>query len=364
MLSHKVSESMFWLRDDRLAALVSSHFRLNHHDEVCFRICPVDEVVCRQSTMGSTLITVINYSGAVILVLAVLENLLVMVVLAATSHLRIKYFAFVFSLALADLAFSVMAIVYALNRARFLSALLQSSFFVSVLMILAVAVNRYLALTITPPSRYDALVTRCRLVVVCLLLWCFSLALHLPVVLVASDEVRLILSAWSRSMLVLAVWIVTAVLYRFVFRKIKSYVPPLASSPGLSIPDDSEQAATRVRQTRRLLVTFSIILVTSFICWIPFNVGQIMEYFIKTGQSTISDDTFNNYNWVCGFIYCLSPAINPLIYWWRLDGFRQGFKELFCRCLLQNQEQLVETVDGNENQQNTESTHWIKNDNK
>ncbi|XP_038071618.1 melanocortin receptor 4-like [Patiria miniata] len=303
--------------------------------------------------MVSSFATVTNYFIAVIAVLALLENLLVMVVLAKTSHLRIKYFAFVFSLALADLVFSVMAIAFSINRAQFLSALLQSSFFVSVLMILAVAVNRYLALTITPPSRYDALVTRCRLVVVCLLLWCFSLALHLPVVLVASSEVRLILSAWFRSPLILAVWIVTAVLYFFVFRKIKGYVPPLASSPGLSIPDDSEQAATRVRQTRRLLVTFSIILVTSCICWIPYNIGQIIEYFIETGQSTISDDTSNNYNTFTGFIYCLSPAINPLIYWWRLDGFRQGFNALFCRCLPQNQD-FGEMVDY-EVQQNTET---------
>ncbi|XP_038073998.1 melanocortin receptor 4-like [Patiria miniata] len=363
MLSHKVSFDVLVARD-RLATSVSSHFRLNHFDEVCFRICPVDQIVCRQSTMGSTLITVINYAAGVIAVLAVLENLLVMVVLAKTSHLRIKYFAFVFSIALADLVFSVMAIAFSINRARLFSALLQSSFFVSVLTILAVAVNRYLALTISPPSRYDALVTRCRLVVVCLLLWCFSLALHLLVIFVASNEVRLILSAWFRSPLILAVWIVTAVLYRFVFRKIKSYVPPLASSPGLSIPDDSEQAATRVRQTRRLLVTFSIILVTSFICWIPYNIGQIIKYFIETGQSTISDDIYNSYNTIAACVYCLSPAINPLIYWWRLDGFRQGFKELSCCCLLQKPEQLVETVDGNEDRQNTESTHWIKNDNK
>ncbi|XP_038073999.1 sphingosine 1-phosphate receptor 2-like [Patiria miniata] len=306
-----------------------------------------------QSTMSSTLIIVISYCGAVISGLAVLENLLVMVVLAKTSHLRIKYFAFIFNLALADLAFAAMLIAYALIRARVLLALLQSSFFVSVLTILAVAVNRYLALTITPFFRYDALVTRCRLVVVCLLLWCFSLALHLPVILVASNEVRLILSAWFRSPFVLAVWIVTAVLYRFVFSKIKSYVPPLASSRGVFIPNDSEQTATRVRQTRRLLVTLSIILVTSFICWIPFNVGQIMEYFIKTGQSTISDDTFNNYNTFAAFIYCLSPAINPLIYWWRLDDFRQGFKALFCRRLLQNQE-FGEKVDY-EDQQSTET---------
>ncbi|XP_038074000.1 adenosine receptor A2a-like [Patiria miniata] len=306
-----------------------------------------------QSTMGSAIITVITYSGAVISGLAVLENLLVMVVLAKTSHLRIKYFAFVFNLALADLAFASMLIAYSLKQARVLSALLHSSFLVSVLMILAVAVHRYLALTISPPSRYDALVTRCRLVVVCLLLWCFSLALHLPVTLVASDEVRLILSAWFRSPLVLVVWIVTAVLYFFVFRKIKSYIPTVPSSP-VVCTDNKDQAAPRVLQTRRLLVTFSIILVTSFICWIPYHIGQIMEYFIETGQSTISNDTFNNYNTIAACVYCLSPAINPLIYWWRLDGFRQGFKALFCRRVLQNQE-LKETVNGNEDQQNTET---------
>ncbi|XP_038073518.1 G-protein coupled receptor 6-like [Patiria miniata] len=309
-----------------------------------------------QSTMSSTLSTIITYSGAVISGLAVLENLLVIVVLAATNHLRIKYFAFIFNLALADLAFAAMLIAFALLRARVLLALLQASLFVSVLMILAVAVHRYLALTITPPSRYDALVTRCRLVSVSLLLWCFSLALHLPVVLVASNEVRLILSAWFRSPLVLVVWIVTAVLYFFVFRKINRYtcITTIPSSSPVVRTDDTEPAAPRVLQTRRLLVTFSIILVTSFICWIPYNVGQIIEYFIETGQSSISDDAFDDYNTIAALVYCLSPAINPLIYWWRLDGFRQGLKALFCRCLLQNQD-LGETVNGNKDQQNTET---------
>ncbi|XP_038071630.1 melanocortin receptor 4-like [Patiria miniata] len=308
------------------------------------------------STMASTLSTIITYSAAVISGLAVLENLLVIVVLAATSHLRIKYFTFVFNLALADLAFVAMLIAFSLNRARVLLALLQAFLFVSELMILAVAVHRYLALTITPPSRYDALVTRCRLVVVCLLLWCFSLALHLPIILVASDEVRLILSAWFRPPLVLTVWIATAVLYFFVFRKINRYtcITTIPSSSPVVRTDDTEPAAPRVLQTRRLLVTFSIILITSFICWTPYNIGQIMEYFIKTGQSTISEETLNNYNTIAALVYCLSPAINPLIYWWRLDGFRQGLKALFCRCLLQNQD-LGETVDGNEDQQNTET---------
>ncbi|XP_038071504.1 melanocortin receptor 5-like [Patiria miniata] len=309
--------------------------------------------------MNSTLITVITYCGAVISGLAVLENLLVIVVLAATSYLRIKYFTFVFNLALADLGFSVMLIAYALNRDHVFSALMQSFLFVAVLMILAVAVNRYLTLTISPPSRYDALVTPCRLAMVCLLLWCFSFALNVPVVLVASKDVRLILAAWFRPPFVLVVWIVTVVLYLIVFRKINSYtsLPTIPSSPvyGTNNPDMTEQSPPRVGQTRRLMITFSIILVTSFICWTPFNIAQIMEYFIKTGQSTISDDTLNNFNTIGAFVYCLSPAINPLIYWWRLDGFRQGFKGLFCCCLLQKPEQLVEEiVDDNEDQQNTE----------
>jgi hypothetical protein len=200
-----------------------------------------------------------------------------------------------------------------------------------------VAVNRCLALYLLPP-RYDALVTRARLILVYLFIWCFSLALHLLIHFLASHEVNVFLSAWLRLALILTVWIVTAVMYFVVFRKIKSYSPPLALSPS------SEQASSGVYQSRHLLVTFCVILVTSFICWAPYIISQIIEYFMKTGQATISEETFKIYTSCSVWLYFLSPAINPLIYWWRLDGFRAGFKALFCRCLVQPTEELRDII--------------------
>ena len=96
---------------------------------------------------------------------AVVENLLVMVVFAGTKNLHIKYYTFIFNLALADFLFSIsqIALIWGHNVKVFY-ALVAATYAVSILMILTVAVNRYLALILMPSSRYDALVTRRRLI--------------------------------------------------------------------------------------------------------------------------------------------------------------------------------------------------------
>ncbi|XP_038066215.1 histamine H2 receptor-like [Patiria miniata] len=254
--------------------------------------------------------------------IAVVLNLLVVVVFARTKQLRIKYYGFVFNLVLADIAYPAMLIIFihfrhvatvvALSRAFFLTAQLS---------ILAVAVNRLLALSLMPPARYDAVVTPVRMVIACLLIWILSAVLFLPTTYLQDPTINWLIQA----LIPLFILIVTGVLYLVVFRKISMYTPPLASIGGVNNIDG--QAATRVRQTRHLMVTFTIIFVASAVCWLPFCVGFIVLF--THGELTLSVVVFLRYSYAA---LLMNSALNPFIYFWRFREGREGFYRLLCAC--------------------------------
>ena len=120
----------------------------------------------------------------------------------------------------------------------------------------------------------------------------------------------------------------TGILYLLVFRKIAMFTGPLASSPGRKESD--EQTGTRVRQTRHLMVSFTIILVSTFICWFPFCVINYIIYTTGRPPGSPQNEWIRVYFRYSILGVILSTIVNPFVYWWRLDEFRQGLN--CCRC--------------------------------
>ncbi|XP_022093819.1 lysophosphatidic acid receptor 2-like [Acanthaster planci] len=278
-------------------------------------------------------------------VLAVAANLLVILVFAGTRHLRIKYYAFVFNLALADLGFASVASVYPwYNKNSTVEDLLQICSIVNALTVLAVAINRYLALSLMPPSRYDALVKSVRLFIVCVLMWCFAIGVTVPQMLGSTINSFDVFHAVVRSIGEIIVWSITTVVYVLVFFKIKRYAPPLAESP--AIDTDVEQNDTRYRQTRRMLVTFSIICAVSLVCWIPADVNILIVFY---NQDILQVNWgFRVYYAVALLVYSLNALADPVIYWWRLPGFREAAYGLVCRCFRKDRSNDLNVRSGNE----------------
>ncbi|XP_038065037.1 histamine H2 receptor-like [Patiria miniata] len=267
--------------------------------------------------------------------IAVVLNLLVVVVFARTKQLRIKYFGFVFNLVLADIACPAAAIVYIhFKHVATVLALVRSFFLTGQLSILAVAVNRLLALSLMPPARYDAVVTPVRMVVACLLIWILSAVLFLSTMKLQDATINWLIQALTP----IFILIVTGVLYLVVFRKISRYMPPLASIAGTNNIDG--QAGTRVRQTRHLMVTFTIIFVASAVCWLPFCVGFIILF--THGEPTLSVVVFLQYSYA---VLLFNSALNPFIYFWRFREGREGFYRLMCACSSRRKNQAE--MDGN-----------------
>ncbi|XP_038047955.1 adenosine receptor A2b-like [Patiria miniata] len=276
---------------------------------------------------------ILKYSMSTICAVAAIENLLAIAVFAGTKKLRNKYHVFVFNLALADLIFSVLAVVNPWRSSNILDGLLTGAYIVSILTILAVAINRYLALSLMQPARYDSLVTGRRLIGLCMICWCSSFVYGLVMYNAVPDWVLDTVHYFGGSLAGYIVWVITVIVYYLAFRKIKQYTPPLASAAGISA--NAERDQTRVRQTRRLLVMFVLILVTSFVSWAPAFALRVIVFF---DQSLWRDRIFLASIWGSYVLYTLSTVINPLIYWWRLDGFREGFYAMFCRCKAETQE--------------------------
>ncbi|XP_022081611.1 adenosine receptor A3-like [Acanthaster planci] len=295
------------------------------------------------SSMAENILIAMRYSVTVCGAVAVVENLLAMAVFARTKNLRMKYFAFIFNLAMADFLFGLFIILVIWIDSPILQSILTASYSVSILTILAAAVNRYLALSIMPPARYDSLVTGYRLLGVCFLFWCFGLIYGFLLHYAYDHETFFTVETFGYSVGVFIAWVFTALTYFLAFRKIKQYTPPLASIAGVS--SDKERDYTRVKQTRRLLIVFVLILVTSFFSWLPYAVFSLIAYF---NRSLLSNEIFSACFEICVLLYALSTLINPLIYWWRLDDFRAGFYEIFCRCRIkaESRETEVEQIVG------------------
>ncbi|XP_038062500.1 histamine H2 receptor-like [Patiria miniata] len=246
---------------------------------------------------------------------AIACNLIVVAIFAAKKQLRVKYYGFLFNLVLTDLAHATLAIVYITEYSPLASALFRTSFFVTELNVLAVAINRLIALTILPPARYDAIVTPLRMLVTCVLFWVVSGAIYIPTTYAVSLPV---VTRFIRPLIALIILVVTAVLYGVVFGKIAKYRAAQASA--LTGKDD-EKTQTSVEQTTRLIITFSIILVVSFLCWIPYCTCQFIIYFSGTdwyGQTELFRVVFV---YTLAFLM-VNSAVNPFIYWWRIPEFR------------------------------------------
>ncbi|XP_022109542.1 adrenocorticotropic hormone receptor-like [Acanthaster planci] len=267
----------------------------------------------------------LNIAGCAVTGVALVFNVVVMVVFLANKQLRIKYYFFVFTLAITDTVSAAAFILSSNIKGKFLSSLVFTSYGVLTLNVFFVAVNRLLALSITPPARYDSMVTLGRMVVVYILMWVVSALTYFPLTYTGSRlTIRFI-----QPLIGLVILTATAILYLVVFRKISSYRPPLASTSG--IPENDEQTGTRVRQTRHLLITFTLILAASFLCWLPISVACFMIYFSRNGTVRGIGDWFRVFYKSSVLVLVSYSAINPFIYWWRFGEFREAlYGMMYC----------------------------------
>lgn len=252
---------------------------------------------------------------------ALLFNVVVLLIQVKLKTFRRTKYLFGLSLNVADLVFAISVLLetgfYLSNRTpipSFLGALIAASNLQAFLSIIAVALDRYLALCMFPLN-YKYIITTNTYGVVIGIICGVSLSYGCLTTRIFSvgDPFAILLHSLSTSLLIL----ISLTLYVLVG------ISLLRSFRKLRLPQSVRK--TRLRQTKRIMLAFGLILLTNDVCIIPES------YF---GFWLFLQPPYERYGLMSNIIIAnwfyttrtLNSAINPLIYWWQFL-WREFFSE-------------------------------------
>ena len=247
-----------------------------------------------------TWITIIFISTCII---SIILNVIVLGLSAFSLKLRSKKNAFVINLALTDTFSAFVLIGYLfLDTLWLLEPIFYSLLVASVLNILAVALDRSIALK-WAPLRYDLLVTRQRRLIACALIWILSFSIYLPASALLDSHVHFILGNLVSPVIVLTLLMITTITYILVFRP-----------HGVTILGQ-QQAGIRQKQSRNIMVTFALILGSSFLCWLPMCVCLPLEYLYEDYLEYKVIDDISYFSFA---LVSVNLVLNPIKSEWNL----------------------------------------------
>ena len=232
---------------------------------------------------------------------AILLNIRVLIMIAMTSHLRNKRFAFVSNLALTDLCVGLVLIAFTLFHLKCLEVFEAALLLASVLNIFAVSVDRSIALK-WYPLQYDIKVTAPRCLMVCVGIWIVSFSIFIPIYHYFGFEN--VITNYAAPPVILGLLLITAINYTAVFHSV--------SSKNVAILG-KKQLAIRQKQSRSILITFSLILGSSFVCWLPMCLFLVVQFASNNATQLIT--SMIQYSLV---LVASNSALNPAIFLWRL----------------------------------------------
>ncbi|XP_030075322.1 cannabinoid receptor 2 [Microcaecilia unicolor] len=271
----------------------------------------------------------------------ILENLLVLYLIFASSHLRKKpSYLFISSVALADLLASVI-FAYTFvdfhvfketgSYSLFLFKLgaVTTSFTASLGSLLLTAFDRYIC--IHRPSAYKRIVTQQRALLALVVLWVITLIVaYLPLMgwncctlnSLCSQLFPLIdnnyLSIWICLVLTLLLAITYA--YIYVFWKARKHQQDMNSH---QVQPGKRQA--KIRMDVMLAKTMVLVLTVLVTCWSP------VLFFMIYGLFTVLNDDVKRVFAFCSTLCLLNSMINPIIYALRSRNMRHELiNRLFC----------------------------------
>ncbi|XP_071481342.1 uncharacterized protein [Diadema antillarum] len=183
----------------------------------------------------------------------------------------------------------------------------------SVLSTLGIAVQRLIVLRLDPFGSRQ-LVTAGRTIAACSIAWLTVTAVFFSLYL--NSDIKL---AWKLQGLIVPVCILSSVVITGVCYALIYKVVSLSSQT--AVLSDSV-LSQRMKRNQRILVTFGIVVCSTFVCWFTMCAVLITEYF---GESLgIHDKLWFSATGDVGFLLVsLNGILNPLIYWLRLVDFRR-----------------------------------------
>lgn len=299
----------------------------------------------------------------VIACLAVAGNALVCWAVCLNSNLQTITNFFVVSLAVADIAVGLLAIPFAITIstgfcANFYGCLFIACFVLiltqnSIFSLLAIAVDRYIA--ITKSLRYNSLVTAQRAKGIIALCWVLSVGIGLTPMLgwntgwnatvAASDqtcpeglteclfeEVVILdyMVYFNFFGCVLVPLVVMLVIYTNIFMAARHQLRRM-SLKYAGVPARGETTSTRSTLEREVHAAKSLAIIVGVfaVCWLPLHIINSFNHLCL--------DCDRPHLWVMNIAIILSHAnsvVNPFIYAYRIQEFRKTFRRILYRNIL------------------------------
>ncbi|XP_053562096.1 adenosine receptor A2b [Bombina bombina] len=290
----------------------------------------------------------------IIAVLSIAGNVLVCWAVSINSTLKNATNYFLVSLAVADIAVGLLAIPFAITIsigfqtdfhsclffACFVLVLTQSSIF----SLLAVAIDRYLAIKI--PLRYKSLVTGKRARAVIAVFWILSFVIGLtPLMGWNSFDTACPTSIRSHNCTVTCLFEkVVTMNYMVYFNFFGCVLLPLLIMLGIYIKIfmvarmqlrqielkcvSSENSRTTLQKEVNAAKSLSIIVGLFAFCWLPIHILNCI---------TLFEPKFSKPEWVMYMAIILSHAnsvVNPIIYAYKIRDFRYTFRKIISKYLI------------------------------
>ncbi|XP_061461230.1 adenosine receptor A2b [Rhineura floridana] len=284
----------------------------------------------------------------VIAVLSILGNILVCWAVAINSTLKNATNYFLVSLAVADIAVGLLAIPFAITisvglRINFHSCLFLACFVLvltqsSIFSLLAVAVDRYMAIKI--PLRYNSLVTGKRARGLIAILWVFSFGIGLTPLMGWNNRNCTTLANGSHEACLFEE--VVPMSYMVYFNFFGCVLLPLLIMLAIYIKifmvackqlrqmELMGNSRTTLQKEINAAKSLAIIVGLFVLCWLPLHVLNCLNLFLWD---------FASYKptWAMNLAIILSHAnsvINPIIYAYRIQDFRCTFRKILWRYVL------------------------------
>ncbi|KAG5836043.1 hypothetical protein ANANG_G00250420 [Anguilla anguilla] len=304
----------------------------------------------------------VSIAYLLIFITGVTGNLLTCAVICKHRKMRTPTNLYLFSLAMSDLLVLLLGMpleIYDLwqnypfpfgeGGCYFKTFLFETVCFASVLNVMALSVERYVAVVHPLKTRY--IITNKHAHRVISAVWVGSLAcavpntslhgiyyLYLPERVAESATCILLKPRWMYNLVVLVTTVlfylvpmtVICVLYMVICCRLGHERRQPQGTLGKNCSSDTSwKIQLESRRRRQVTKMLSVVVLVFAICWAPFHVDRLLWSFV-TQWTDFMHGVFQYVHILSGILFYLSSAINPIIYNLLSTRFREHFRELIC----------------------------------
>ncbi|XP_071948832.1 sphingosine 1-phosphate receptor 1-like [Antedon mediterranea] len=253
-------------------------------------------------------------------VLILIGNCIIIWSFIRVKKLRDRKYVLIGSLCLSDFCVGILLPIQILAPPSFMDAIGLSLSIISVLTNLAIAIERFYILVLMNMDMSRTAATGKQLIIICVVMWLTVLVAIVPWTAQPYAYILILYSFAPLSVIVVMTGV--SVLYASIFYTMHK----------IDKKKQSKLGKKDFRRTRLVVEAYAVIVIMFAVCWLPWCVSALY-----TGFTTYfsPDKSKREVCYVASIasiflfsIGLLNSAINPLIYWLKLQDFKHAINSL------------------------------------